>query len=122
MNAKITRYILISMLSILVVACGQTLPEKLAGTWRSTEIIGDPVLNANNFEMQLSIKNTGEISIIAVNNNENPPQVERGSGKIEGEYVVLSNQEYGKLSMREDRLEITDVKSNKTVVFNRVSE
>ena len=122
MNAKITRYILISMLSILVVACGQTLPEKLAGTWRSTEIIGDPVLNANNFEMQLSIKNTGEISIIAVNNNENPPQVERGSSKIEGEYVVLSNQEYGKLSMREDRLEITDVKSNKTVVFNRVSE
>lgn len=122
MKNIITRCIAISVLCILVVACERPLSEKFAGTWQSTEFIGDPVLTANNFEMQISIDRSGNVSIIAVNRKESPPTVDRVNGKIDGEYLVLNNQEYGKLSLREEHLELAEVKLNKKVIFKRISK
>jgi hypothetical protein len=96
--------------------------EKLAGTWKSTEILGDTVLNSDNFEMQLTIKKSGEINIIAKNMSTKPPKIEQMSGKIEGEYIVLNNQELGKFSVFEDHIKVVDVKQNKTAIFKKIIE
>lgn len=113
---------LVWLLIVLLSGCAEpTLAEKLSGVWESVEIIGDTSKYPGNYEIQLEINESGIVNIITVIKTSEETKVHRGSGKIEGEYIVFSKNEISKIITEGDLLKMVVIKSNVTIIFKRVN-
>ena len=119
----------IAILALTTTACEQrTLPEKIAGKWKNVEMQGDKTVN-NDIEIQLEVNSSGNVIIIAVNKAGHPPTIERLTGRIEGQFIIIQNKKssndeelIGKINTVGDRIEITDFKQqNGKLIMTRLS-
>lgn len=120
--ANETHMALISLIIVLLSGCAEpTLSERLSGVWVSVGVIGDEELNTDDFEMQLEINKSGNVSVIVIDKTSEEKKVERGSGKIEGGYIVfdVDKEGIGKITIERDLLKIVDIKNNIAIVFKR---
>ena len=90
-----------------------------AGTWRSVEFRGDSRLNTDNFEMQLVVDRSGQVSGIGVYRSQGRTDTIRSTAHIEGDFLVNEDGDISKLQLVNERLEILDIKNNMTFVFSR---
>lgn len=118
--ANRTQITLVWLIIALLSGCSEpTLSERLSGVWVSVEMIGDTRRNPGNFEMQLEIDKSGNVNVIAIDKTPEKTKVDRGSGKLEGEFIVFGEDEIGKVTIEGDLIKIVDIKRNKSIVFKR---
>lgn len=105
---------------VSLAGCSQsTTAEKLSGVWTSIEITGTDKLTKDNVEMQLDIRKSGDVNVIVVNNKSGRQAIERSSAKIEGEYIIFSENEIGKIFFDGHEIKITDGKRGTAIIFNK---